>query len=656
MEQRSDIHQRKGGKRRERFGGEATGKVQETSHSPRSTIVPSALDEPFTEPEVFEGHMLVAESSEGSNASSLSNSSISGLSTADVPSADLDDEMDSGPPTQPRISILPMASEDSQARYEPVPVHSHVKEKFYLRLELRKDCLADLWVRDLTPHNVLAWSDGMESWVPLLTVPELRDAIRTAQDRKTRDLLSSSQPPPALVVPSSEDRIPLPPPRRAGSIVSAAPARAGKFWHMPHPRPKIGSGTIPAPPLSPQSSRPPPRMGTCPPPVALPLRSSTPPPALDQAGRSSVAPKALSVCPPPVGVKGRSRSSAAPKAPSLLPPPATRSSSAIPVPGTTPSREQSHTELRAEAVPDFPRPARVPSFVEPVVASPKPNTPAVRTANHGTLMPRSVSVVPAAHWSLRGSGLVNLERAVWLAAGISVATAASFVLRGSASGDPAGTSDKGGSAVGATTASGRDGSVLALSGPQGSTQMRNAKESRSSSSSESVADAAKVEDLPLVGARGAPRGATRSGPSVPSLITTPVRTAGEIPIVQADALALASQSGSHAPSAKPLTPASSPGSGASKPTAPSSDGAFDPSQARRVLASAAARARSCAESGLSGAVQVTFAPSGFVQGASLLNVEGEGVRSGCVLRAFQEARVSPFVGASVAVKKSFSFQ
>jgi hypothetical protein len=699
MEQRSDIHQREGGKSRERFVGEAAGKVQETSHRPRSTIVPGALDEPFAEPEVFDGHALAGTPIEGktfgrnssspSSSKSTSGRSTSGWSTtiassadledadledADLEDADLEDAADSGPPTQPRISALPLplteeSQSRSQARYEPVPVHSHVKEKFYLRLELRKDCLADLWVRDLTPHNVLAWSDGMESWVPLLTVPELREAIRTAQDRKTRDLLSNSQPPPALVVPSSEDRIPLPPPRRAGSIVSAAPARAGKFWHMPHPRPAGGSSTIPAPPLSPQSSRPPPRLdgrprtpsvlpamlesaddssvtairASVPPPAGVPKRSSLLPPALGSQ-RPSIppparAPQPTSV-PPPARASQRSKSGEPPAKPLSSVPLPVRTGSARAPSTSAPASES--VSLRGQSVPDFPRPARVPSFVEPVVTPQKNQTPAAKAGNAETLMPRAVSVKPVAAWRLPRVGLVNLERAVWLAAGISVATAASFILRSA----PEGTASANvSSASQPPTASGNDGTILTSAQASGANRSSTGKDARAAAAGDSIQDAAKVEDLPLVGTRGALKG---TGHSAVASLTSTSNSTQDARGVRAEALTLA---------ASPARPSTNSNSSTTKSSsqAAASEGAFDPAQARRVLASAAGRARSCAEGALSGAVQVTFAPSGFVQGASLLNLDGEGVRSGCVLRAFQEARVSPFVGASVAVKKSFAF-
>ncbi len=75
--------------------------------------------------------------------------------------------------------------------------------------------------------------------------------------------------------------------------------------------------------------------------------------------------------------------------------------------------------------------------------------------------------------------------------------------------------------------------------------------------------------------------------------------------------------------------------------------------ARAALASAARRAQSCGKSAISGRVQVTFAPSGFVTQVSLLGVQGVEVNRGCVERAFREMRVNPYPGAPVSVKKSF---
>jgi hypothetical protein len=458
------------------------------------------------------------------------------------------------------------------------------KDKWYLRLELRTDCLADLWIKDQTPHNVLAWSDGMESWVPLLTVPELREAIRSAQDKKTRDLLS--QPPPALnhSSQSGQSRIPLPPPRSAGAVVSTAKASPAQFWSMPHPRPV--------------SSRPPP----------VPTTVPAPP----RTGGSTVPP-----------VLGNT----------------TASSSAIQVPTTT---RNSYPPASME-VPSIPRPARVPQFSESTATllnkgsyRPPPNNALSNNAlvtlqsPHGTLTPPAVTVIPPVTRS-RSENLVNLERVLWLAAGVSVATAGFFIF---------------GSHDAKTDGLATNASVNVGGGkvPVSSLAANTVASHPATTQGQRPRDVAAVEDLPLVGSKAARESSAkwsshgRSGAASSAGKGAALTDTGSSKGVAATALP-AEKSGS----ASPI-----------QLTAPgASEGVFNPAQARRVLSSAASRAQSCADGPVSGSVMVTFAPSGFVQGASLNGLTGENVRSGCVLRAFQEARVSPFSGDPVSVKKSF---
>ncbi len=49
--------------------------------------------------------------------------------------------------------------------------------EWYVRLRLREDRLARLWVDGHTHKDILVWRDDFESWAPLLTVPQLRNAI-----------------------------------------------------------------------------------------------------------------------------------------------------------------------------------------------------------------------------------------------------------------------------------------------------------------------------------------------------------------------------------------------------------------------------------------------------------------------------------------------
>lgn len=84
-----------------------------------------------------------------------------------------------------------------------------------------------------------------------------------------------------------------------------------------------------------------------------------------------------------------------------------------------------------------------------------------------------------------------------------------------------------------------------------------------------------------------------------------------------------------------------------------SDNGFDKEGARTALQFAAARARNCSNSGMSGTALITFGPSGTVQKVQVTQLVGDDVDTGCVNRALSGTRVPPFTGAPVTVRKSF---
>ncbi|GEM_PF-4061553 len=83
------------------------------------------------------------------------------------------------------ISIRPPAREENDRGTE-----------WYVRLRLREDRLARLWVDGHTHKDILVWRDDLESWAPLLTVPQLRNAIH----------VQSAMAPPVPSVPESVRR------------------------------------------------------------------------------------------------------------------------------------------------------------------------------------------------------------------------------------------------------------------------------------------------------------------------------------------------------------------------------------------------------------------------------------------------------------------
>jgi hypothetical protein len=90
--------------------------------------------------------------------------------------------------------------------------------------------------------------------------------------------------------------------------------------------------------------------------------------------------------------------------------------------------------------------------------------------------------------------------------------------------------------------------------------------------------------------------------------------------------------------------------------APISQKAFDKNAAKAALATATSLAAGCGAGGApgKGKIQVTFAPSGKVSDAALVEGPFAGTAAGkCALRHFRAARVPAFSGSAVTVAKSF---
>ncbi|MGE5785985.1 MAG: hypothetical protein ACM3ZE_15410 [Myxococcales bacterium] len=432
-------------------------------------------------------------------------------------------------------------------------------EKWYLRVQLNTECVADLWVRDLTPHNVLVWSEDMQTWVPLLTVRKLREAIRDAHDTKTRDEVRDS----SFVFLSNTQTSPSvpPPPRVPASMTAAAAPRPSSRWALPKPR----------------------TISNVPPPL---LTASTP--ILASGNQTLMLPQPRPSTPP----------------------------STVTVPPAFRAQEITEVISDVEVIPDIPRPARVPSLES---VQPMARFAAVPARASSTRPP------PPPSSPLRRAGLyaalplMHVERVVWLVAGVAVASAVALLVRG---GEPSakeanaitGESAKSHAAVGAPTDPAKQAAAKTVSTPSN-------KE-----------DVHRLEDLPVVG--------KTDGAAAPQ---APDSNAGRV-AVRSGRKGAVQPANVHLASSPTLTPASGQDRG----------GSFDTAAARRILTSSAARASRCASEGsASGSVVVTFAPSGFVQSATMAGLKGQGTNVGCVLRAFQEARVAPFSGSSVTVRKGF---
>jgi hypothetical protein len=82
-------------------------------------------------------------------------------------------------------------------------------------------------------------------------------------------------------------------------------------------------------------------------------------------------------------------------------------------------------------------------------------------------------------------------------------------------------------------------------------------------------------------------------------------------------------------------------------------GAFNPAAARQVLSRAAWQAHHCTSGELSGSVLVTYEPTGAPSDVRVNALAGDLSRSECIVNAFRSARIAPFAGQRLVVKKSF---
>ncbi|MBN2194472.1 MAG: hypothetical protein JW751_16765 [Polyangiaceae bacterium] len=88
-----------------------------------------------------------------------------------------------------KTGVVERSSREAPLSIRPPLKEDHTAE-WYVRLRLREDRVARLWLEGHTRHDVLVWRDDAESWAPLLTVPQLRNAIHVQR--------ALSEPPPRV--------------------------------------------------------------------------------------------------------------------------------------------------------------------------------------------------------------------------------------------------------------------------------------------------------------------------------------------------------------------------------------------------------------------------------------------------------------------------
>lgn len=508
------------------------------------------------------------------------------------------------------------------------PPHGDSEEtqKWYVRLCLRADHIAKLWVHGLTPHNVLVWSEESGGWVPLLVVPDLRKTIAATHDKRLRTRTglrvrrTSSLPPiPALAPPVDIPKSPRPcsPTLLRDSRPEIPPSR---------PPESVAAHTA-------SHSLPPPRWAGQIAAARYTWGESTRNEGEPSRQVSTLAPTTLAEQPPaapPTSLTGRVTAQLSSATTFLAQSPATRKLTAHWSAAKAFTAQQPVVRTLAKRISLAKDSAWKLPAVRKVGAQIVVAKTFVRQLSLLTWITAQISALRRLASRLASTmDSPHVERLVWMASGVGLACLAMFLGQRASS-------------------DGETSEVLELAAASitgSSVEPRSRHHSVEGAKSGSPEPGTiRVEDLPKdsSGAHSAP--ATDADRTAAATIASKGRSA-------------ARRDGSAANRVEParVDLSSPPGpSSEDPPTASQGTGMrMNAAMARSALVSAASRAQTCAKGAVSGQVQVTFAPTGFVQSASLAGLQGNEVRPACVLRTFQEVRISPFTGDPVTVRKSF---
>lgn len=519
---------------------------------------------------------------------------------------------------------LPMGNDPSGADDS-----SDEDRMWYVRLRIRDDRLAKLWVWKLAEHDAIVWSESEDRWKKLLAIPELRAAVRQATASAfARKRLASELPPAPSSLPESGPRekyghTDLDADYEGEELTTRVPAQEDED-ELTRRFSKI-SLTPPAFPNLPGD----------------PQRESAPP--VDPVLR------ALTSSRPPTGPAGAAP--AFPRAPRV---PSLAELAELVAPAATPSVQPEFIApafARAGAVSEFPSgthglgarpgsaappgpPPRVPSTMHPVGA-----VASYVAELHPSTAPHSISpVAQSAHPMVRPSYVVaqrvgarvSIKNISW--ALMPIACAGVFALFLDRYLPPAVPANVGSSTlVGADPASSNLDSFGAMLGAIAGMSLGRPAISDAQPAVAANPPAITPEQLARVtttkeAKASAPRAAARSG-----------RGAGKA-------------------SASEGSEASGSGASAGAAQAQSNSGfneSFDRDGARTALRFAVSRVRNCSNSGFTGSALITFLPAGTVQKVQISQLVGDDVDTSCVTRALSGTRVPPFTGAPVTVRKSF---
>jgi hypothetical protein len=485
---------------------------------------------------------------------------------------------------------------------------------YYVRLRIRDDRLAKLWVWKLAEHDVIVWSEAEDCWKKLLAVPELRMAVRKAT---TTAFARKSTAPPA---PDSRTRK-----RHLQSVSEQDPEELTTRLSRSSSYPDLEPTAVDyrARFLPPPSSAPPP-----PPNVDPMLRalSTTMPPAM----HSSVPPQfprpprvpTISELAQLQSAKPREQEDYQPRTSFLRP--AARSDQ--PESGSVPAAFQSQFPQVGSEYPQA-------GSDYPPAASQYPQAPsnhpqaysdyALVRSHYPQPRPRYVAARPASPFSIKNVSLAMMPVAcaavfaIFLDRYIPYRIAAAYAPQGAA--------------VAAQTRE-----AAAIPAGTGVDQFASTLESLTGMS---LGQAKVTETAPAALTPDQLASVTSASKAPP--VTRAVRSVRGA--VKAPWAAASDKGQAIATNAAP----------AAQAQASTDDNGFDKEGARTALKFAAARARNCSNSGMSGSALITFGPAGTVQKVQISQLVGDDVDQSCVNRALSGTRIPPFVGAPVTVRKSF---
>ena len=234
---------------------------------------------------------------------------------------------------------------------------------WYVRLRIRDDRLAKLWVWKLAEHDVIVWNEAEECWKKLLAVPELRTAVRQATTSAYARKAAPSEAPPKTIPAKArrrmesladEDASPTKTRRRMESLADLDFDEQPTQARLPL-RKTTGRDVEPVPTR------------------ARPRTASVPPPRPANQFLQSLPPRPISESPPrPVDPFLHALTTSIPPAMTTSIPPAVHSNPA----------------------PEIPRAPRVPSFIDRAPVPPNVPGPRVLTLvqpHKGRAAPRAVS-------------------------------------------------------------------------------------------------------------------------------------------------------------------------------------------------------------------------------------------------------------------------